>query len=275
MLKLLCIAGFFASGFLRVPKVLIEWLVIMWLLLSPYFTMAMPGPEEPKTSSRLLKWVLKIVQSKVTKLKEVLHSENPGRAIAHLLLTAVALGCVLAFLRIMIFYNLEYVLAYEIVEISLDAIVFIPAFFMIRKFFVEQFEHIERRQEEEQKQERELREWEDQVLENPEDHEDSGATIVNVVPHWGTTSPSDRIMMKYFLYPSNRDIREDPIEAGREEMDWNTEQLYKEELKKAKSTRLTFGLIGLLPFIVGWWFSIGRFVDAPKWLVQLLLVAVS
>lgn len=97
-----------------------------------------------------------------------------------------------------------------------------------------------------------------------------GATIVNVVPYWSVGQSNHRIAMKELLYPSNRDVREDPIEARREEMDWNAEQFYKEKLEKAKSTRLIFGLIGLLPFVAGWWFSIGRFVNAPGWLAQLL-----
>lgn len=275
MLRISCIIGFFVSGFLRIPEVLIEWVIVMGLILAPYFTMAIPKPTELTASSQPLKWFLKIVQGKAADLKALLHDENPGGPIARLILVAILVGCLLAFVRLIIFSDIQYVLAYEIIEIAMDVVVFMPAFFLIRAFFSEQFKRVERRQAEEQKRERELREWEDEVLADPDHDEDEAATVVNVVPHWNTGSARDRVAMKYLLYPSDRDIREDPVDAGREEMDWKIEELYQEELSSAKSARRTFALIGIIPFAVGWWFSVGRFVDAPTWLAQFLFRSAS
>lgn len=246
-----CAFLFLFAGSQLFFEVLIEWVVIMWILSDPYFSMHSDRAGSPFTSSALMKLFARLSSGKIEKLREVLHGSKPGLTVLILVLSAIAMGIAMMFPQI-VWRDWATLLARELVEISLDFLIFVPAYFVIRAFYRKQRGLIQARQAALRKIESEAHDKEDEILNaEPSGYEDTATWS----SFGGFTWPSEkeRIEKSYFLsslstgYP----FGPAPIEFVREEQIGEREAAFAEELQTARIFRGITFLIGLLPFAAG------------------------
>lgn len=243
-----CAFLFLFAGSQLFFEVLIEWVVLMWILSDPYFSMHLDKTSSPFTSSRLMNLFARLNSGKIDKLREVLHGPKPGLAVLLLVLTAMAMGIAMMLPQIA-WRDWATLLAREVAEVSLDVLIFTPAFFVIRAFYRKQTGLIKARQAALRK----AHDNEDEVLKaEPSGHEDTEAGLTGI---GGFTWPSEkeRIENSYFLssLSSGYPFGPAPIEFVREEQMGELEAAFADELRTARLFRGITLMVGLLPFAAG------------------------
>lgn len=247
-----CAFLFLFAGSQLFFEVLIEWVVLMWILSDPYFSMHLDRKDSPFTSSRMMNLLARLNSGKIEKLREVLHGPKPGPAVLLLVLTAISMGIAMMFPQIA-WRDWAALLARELLEISLDVLIFTPAFFIIRAFYRKQTSLIKARQAALRKIDTEAHDNEDEIL-NAESsgYEDTEAALSGF---GGVSWPSEkeRIENSYFLssLSSGYPFGPAPIEFVREEQMDEREAAFTDELRTARIFRGIAFLVGLLPFAAG------------------------